>query len=94
MGGNVWFVMDGPEPTRGGPWREMSLEDCRRDFGLSPADYIGDRTPGSATKPTRTRGSGGRNTSWSKLMMLKPQQAAGGLASTGWASRPTKRNAA
>jgi hypothetical protein len=43
----VWFVRDGPEPTRGGPAYELPLESCIEKIGLEEPHWFSglDQTP-------------------------------------------------
>lgn len=43
----VWFVREGPEPTRGGPAYELPLETCIKTLDLSAGDFLSapERTP-------------------------------------------------
>jgi len=47
MAAKVWFVRDGPEPTRGGPAYELPLESCIEKLGLEERHWLSglDQTP-------------------------------------------------
>ena len=54
----IWFVREGPEPTRGGPAYELPLKSCIETFGLSQHQWISgpDQTPRFGDQTSRLSG--------------------------------------
>lgn len=54
----VWFVREGPEPTRGGAVYELPLETCIETLGLTADDFLSgpDCTPRFGDESSRLGG--------------------------------------
>jgi len=54
----VWFVREGPEPTRGGLAYELLLETCNKTLGLTEGDFLSglERTPRFGDQTSRLGG--------------------------------------
>ena len=51
----VWMAQEGSRANSGGPWREMTLDECQQKLGLIPSDFKSDLADpphfGDTTKP-------------------------------------------